>query len=101
MPLTVEQQESRWLIRMDGQVTLASAGELKQLLLDWRVTRKDLEFDLGRVEEIDISILQLLWAAGREAGPMGVEVTASASEPVAAAARESGFAQVPGFPIQA
>ncbi|HTX38480.1 MAG TPA: STAS domain-containing protein [Bryobacteraceae bacterium] len=100
MPLTLERDESRWLIRMEGQVTLTSAGELKQLLLEWRAARKDLEFDLHLVEEIDIPIMQLLWAATQEARREGVRVVASGSEPAVAAAREAGFAQMPGFPLQ-
>ncbi len=85
---------------MEGQVTLTSAGELKQLLLEWRAARKDLELDLQSVEEIDIPIMQLLWAATQEAGRLGVRVVAHWSESAAAAAREAGFAQVPGFPPQ-
>jgi len=100
MPLTLLREESRWLIRMEGQITLTSAGELKQLLIEWSSARKDLEFDLQGVEEIDIPIMQLLWVAAREAVPLAVKVTACASESAAAAARDSGFARMPGFPFQ-
>jgi anti-anti-sigma regulatory factor len=99
MPLTLERDESRWLLRMEGQITLTSAGELKQLLLEWAAAGKDLELDLQHVEEIDITILQLLWAAAREAGRMGREMVTRASAAAAAAARDAGFARVPGFPI--
>ncbi|MGO9254850.1 MAG: STAS domain-containing protein [Bryobacteraceae bacterium] len=99
MPLTIQREESRWLIRMEGQVTLASAGELKELLLEWLAAQRDLELDLQRVEEIDITIMQLLWAAAREAGHMGVGVGASASAAAAAAARDAGFGGLPGFPF--
>jgi anti-anti-sigma regulatory factor len=84
---------------MEGQVTVASAGELKELLLEWLAARRDLELDLQRVEEIDITIMQLLWAAAREAGRMGVGVGACASAAAAAAARDAGFGRLPGFPF--
>lgn len=100
MPLTFRQEDSRWLIRMEGQVDLASAGELKQMLLEWLAARKDLEFDLQDVEEIDIPIMQLLWAAARDAGRLGLTVAARSSESASAALRDAGFAQLPGFPFQ-
>ena len=100
MPLTIQREESRWLIRIEGQITLASAGELKELLVEWLAARKDLELDLRLVEEIDITTMQLLTAAAREAGRMGVAVGACASAAAAAAVRDAGFAQIPGFPVQ-
>jgi anti-anti-sigma regulatory factor len=100
MPLTLQREESRWLISMDGRITLTSAGELKQLLLEWLAAKKDLELDLRRSEEIDISIMQLLSAAAREAGRMGVRFAACASAAAAAAARDTGFDRILGFAFQ-
>jgi anti-anti-sigma regulatory factor len=103
--VTLEQHATDWLLRLEGQVNLASAGELKTLLLQWSAGGQhagtNLEMDLERVEEIDITILQLLSAAVREAGRNGVRVTARASSEVIAAVRDAGFDRIPGFPIQA
>jgi len=87
------------VIGIDGQATLASAGELKALLLEWLAAGKNLRLDLEAVEDIDIAHMQLLWAAAREAAIAGVEITCRASGAVAAAVRDSGFAQIAGFPV--
>ena len=86
MPITVKQSERDWIIRIDGQATLASAG-------------KNLQLDLEGAEDIDIPVMQLLWVAAREAALTGVEITCRASRAAAAALRDSGFAQDPGFPV--
>ena len=48
MAITLEQHESRWLIRLEGQVTLSSGAELKGLLLEWLASGKNLELNKGR-----------------------------------------------------
>lgn len=100
MSLTLEQDESRWLIRMDGPITLSSAAELKTMLLEWLAAAKNLELDLTRADELDITIMQLLWAAAREAARTGVGIVSRASNTAASAVTDSGFGQTPGFPVR-
>jgi anti-anti-sigma regulatory factor len=99
MPVTLQRQESTWLIRLEGRVTLTSAAELKEVLLEWLSAGKNLELDLEPAEEIDITIMQLLWAAGREAARTGVKILIHRSSAVAMAIRDAGFDQLPGFPV--
>ena len=99
MPVPLEQYEFYCLIRMEGHITLACAGELRKLLLDWLATGKSLELNLERAEDIDITAMQLLWTAAREAAREGVGIVARATGAVAATVRDSGFAQAPGFPV--
>ena len=87
------------MIRLEGQITLTSAAKLQGLLLEWLAGGKDLELDLGCAEEIDITILLLRWAAAREAASAGVKIAGRASQAASIAARDSGFAQIPGFPV--
>jgi len=101
MPVTLQRDDARWRISLDGQITLTSAAELKTLLLEWLAAGKDLDLELERAEEIDLTILQLLWAAAREAERTGAEIAGRASPAAALAARNSGFAQIPGFPVPA
>jgi len=84
MPLTLQQLESHWLIRLEGAVNIQCAPELKKVLIEWQGARVPLELDLERAEELDITILQLLWAARHEAADRIVRI---ASRPSAAAAR--------------
>jgi len=100
MALTLQREETGWLVRMEGQITLASAGELKEWLCEWLASGKDLEFDLGHVDEVDVTVLQLLWAAVRDSRNAGVRVLGRGSAAAVAAACETGFAQLPGFPLQ-
>jgi len=100
MSLKLQQQEPQWLIRLDGPLTLACAAELKGLLLEWLAARKDLALDLEEAEEIDVTIMQLLWTAACEASRTGVSITGRAAAEVLSALRDTGFAQLPGFPIQ-
>lgn len=99
MKVALEQHEQNCLIRLEGQVTLASAVELKALLLEWLASGKSLELDLAGAEEIDITTLQLLNVAVRDAGRSGVGILVRASHAVEAAVRNAGFDQIPGFPV--
>ena len=99
MSVTISESENSWLIRVGGQATLGDAAELKSLLVGCLSSGKKLEIDLERVEEIDITILQLLAAAGREAARDGRVIVGRASAAVMAAVRDAGFDQAPGFPI--
>src|ERR1700758_2819957 len=98
MSITLEREESRWRIRLGGQINLTSAAELKDRLLEWLAAGKDADLELDGLEEIDVSALQLLWAAAREAGFTGAQLTGWASPAAAAAIEDSGFAGAPGFP---
>lgn len=100
MPVTVERVESHWLIRVEGEFPLTSAAEMKQLLLEWLASGKDLQLDLTSAGEIDIALLQLLWAAGRQATLAGAQIVSRISEHAAATARDLGFDPFPGGAAQ-
>jgi anti-anti-sigma regulatory factor len=99
MPVTLQRQESNWLLMLEGRINVTSAAEVKAVLLEWLSAETTLELDLERAAEIDITILQLLWAAAREAARTGAKIMARVSDAAAMAARDSGFTQLPGFPI--
>ena len=95
----MHRRETDLLIKLEGAVNLASAEELKSLLLEGLVSGRHVHLDLERAEEIDVTVLQLLWAAGREADCKGARMVIRVSEAAAAAAREVGFDQFPGTPV--
>jgi len=99
MPVTLQRQEASWLIKLEGQITVTSALQLKELLVEWLSAGKDLDLDLEHAEEVDVTIMQLLWAAAREAARTGGKIVAHPSSAATLAARDSGFAQLPGFPV--
>lgn len=96
MPVAVERQKGRSLIRITGEATVTCVAELKSILLDALAMKQDLQLDLQGVEEIDIPVLQLLWAAAREAECSGVRIAVDSSAAVDQAARDAGFAGFPG-----
>jgi MFS superfamily sulfate permease-like transporter len=88
------------LIRLENTVSFTSADELKKLLLEGLASGKTLQLDLERAEEIDVTVMQLLWAAEREAARAGLGLVSRVSEAAAAAAREAGFERFPGAAVQ-
>ncbi len=100
MPVIMEEHESYSLIRLDGECALACAAELKKLLLDGLASGRDVRLDLGRAEEIDITAMQLLFAAGCQAERAGGAMAARFSDAAGKAALEAGFERFPGLEIQ-
>ena len=100
MAVTMEQQESQSVIRLAGEFTLTSAAELKNLLLQGLASGNDLRLDLEQAEEIDITVMQLLWAAGREADRKGASLAIQMSDAAAMAARDASFERFPGLTVE-
>jgi hypothetical protein len=94
--MTVECTETQWILRLDGDQNLTSALKLKGLLIEGLASGKDLQVDLEQVQEIDITVLQLLFAAGREASRESRGFVSRVPETVLSAARDAGFESFPG-----
>ena len=97
MPITIERGESHSIIRLEGDVTIASSQELKQALLLGLEAGSDLHVDLERIGEFDITVMQLLWAAGRDAMAKGIKSIIRMTEAAALAVRDAGFEPFPGL----
>ena len=97
MPITLDQNEMQCLIHLEGEINIASAEEFKQLLVQALARGKDLRMNLERADELDVTAMQLLWSAEREAKKLGVAFTVSGRVPEAirAAAVEAGFEKFP------
>ncbi len=94
--MTVECTETQWILRLDGDQNLTSALKLKGLLIEGLASGKELQVDLEKVQEIDITVLQLLFAAGREASRESRGFVSRVPEAVSSAARDAGFESFPG-----
>jgi anti-anti-sigma regulatory factor len=97
LPVTLVPQESHSLIRLEGEFNIASAVELKQALLAGLGAGTDLHLDLEPLANLDITAMQLFWAAGKEAARTGVNLVIPVTEAAARAAREAGFEMFPGL----
>ena len=65
-------------LRIDGEMTIYRAAELKQTLLDALAGQETLDIDLGAVTEIDTAGVQLLMLAKKTAGERQCELRLSA-----------------------
>lgn len=67
VPVTLEREENRSTIRLEGDVGIASAAELKELLVQVLGADKRVRVSLQSVTDLDVTAVGLLWAARREA----------------------------------
>ena len=97
MPVTLEQNETACLLRLEGEVGIFSATELAKLLKEALATEKEIRVDLQGVTDLDVTALQLLWAAGRTASQMGKRfgLVGRIPEPALLAASDSGLESLP------
>ena len=97
MSVSCNEGQELSLLRCEGDVKVSSAAELKQLLLRALERGKDIQVDLASVTEVDITTLQLLWAAEREAKGAGVGFSLAGELPagVAATLAAAGFQSFP------
>ena len=101
MPIIFNQGEDVCHIRVEGEVNISSAAELKRLLVAALASKKTLRLDLERATDLDVTALQLFWAAEREAreSAVGFTLMGRLPEEISDALRDSGFAGF-SFPVQ-
>src|ERR1035438_10706759 len=97
MPITLDQSEALSSIRLEGEVDITSAAELKKLLLQALASGKEVQLDLESAEELDVTALQLLRAAEREARGSKLRNTIAGRLPeeISATLLDAGFEKFP------
>jgi anti-anti-sigma regulatory factor len=97
VPVTIEQSGAVCFIRVEGEVTIAGGAGLKKILLEALGSGKELRLDMAGAIEVDITALQLLWAAEREARASGTAFTLEGAVPddILATAIEAGLGKFP------
>jgi anti-anti-sigma regulatory factor len=81
MPATVEEREDASLVRLEGVLDIAFAAEMKSVLLNALASKKKLRLTLDGATELDITALQLLYAAERDAAKAGIPFALQGSVP--------------------
>ena len=96
MPITIEAVDGRCVLRLEGDIDIAGAAELKAALIEAFSSRKEVRVDLQRATDFDITAVQLLWAAVRDAGKAGVSfvVAGQTTDTLDHAASEMGLANL-------
>ncbi|MFV0347549.1 MAG: STAS domain-containing protein [Halodesulfovibrio sp.] len=72
---SVTADESRAVVNLAGDVTIAAAESVRDLLLDLMQEHAAIELDMRETQGMDISFIQLLIAASRFAAEHGVQLT--------------------------
>ena len=93
MPVSLEQEGALSRIRLEGAIDIGCALELKALLVQGLKTGSEVRVLLAEATELDVTVVQLLWAARREAkaSSVGFAFDGQAPEPVSAALAEVGI----------
>ena len=97
MAFSLEHRENAGVIRIDGPADIAIAADLKQVLLDALTGSKAVEISLDSCIEIDVTAVQLLWAAEREARSLNIGFTLEGNLPdsIGTALKDAGFEKFP------
>jgi anti-anti-sigma regulatory factor len=93
LPVTLEQDGALSLIRLQGAIDIFCAQELRELLVQGLKTASEVRVLLAGATDMDVTAVQLLWAARREAKASSVKFAfeGAAPEPVSAALAEAGL----------
>jgi anti-anti-sigma regulatory factor len=81
VPVTVEGKENYSQVRLEGVIDIESAAEMKDILINALASNKEIRLMLDGAIELDITALQLLYAAERSAAKMGIPLTLEGSVP--------------------
>jgi anti-anti-sigma regulatory factor len=92
MQLCLDQAEAACSLLVNGSANIEIAEELKDLLIQAVATEKDLRVDMRGLTSLDVTIVQLLWAAQQKFTSLGRTCTiAGVPEPVLSVMCEAGL----------
>lgn len=97
MPLALDVVESQCVLRLEGDIDIACSGELKIMITEAISSRKPVLVDLASATDLDVTAMQLLWAAAREAERSGTSLAVAGALPekIDRMLREAGFETFP------
>ncbi|HWE84075.1 MAG TPA: STAS domain-containing protein [Terracidiphilus sp.] len=79
-------------IQLDGAIDISCASDLKTSLLQALETKQEVCVSLEGVTELDVTAVQLLWAAGRDAKQRGLGFSITEPpEPICQSVQEMGL----------
>jgi anti-anti-sigma regulatory factor len=97
MPVILEERDALSVICLDGVIDISDAEELKRLLLQALKLKDGVRVSLQGAADLDITAMQLLWAAERETVKLGAPFTLAGVVPkeISAAISSAGFDNFP------
>ncbi len=96
MSIALNQGEDSSRVLLEGAIDIADAEELKTVLLEALGRAKPVEVVLDGAASFDVTAVQLLWAARREAEKAAVrfDFSGGVAETVSAALADAGLREV-------
>jgi ABC-type transporter Mla MlaB component len=97
LPVTFDDRATRCILRLEGEIDVTCSAELKRGLIEAISSGKEVQLDLAQASDLDVTALQLLWAARREAEKTGASFAAAGDVPgnIGSAVGEAGFESFP------
>jgi anti-anti-sigma factor len=95
--VTFDRSVTPRVIRLEGEIDIASARALKEALLEALTSDGESRISLAAVTGMDATAVELLWAAERDAKAAGVALALEGPvpKPLREALREAGFERFP------
>ena len=96
MTLRLDQQEQSNELHLVGPIEISDSAQLKQMLIDSLASGKDLLIELSSASELNVTALQLLLAARREAISLNIDfrVVNVVSDELSRSMNEAGFGEL-------
>lgn len=97
VPVVLDQGGAKCFVRLEGEVNITLAVELKTVLLQALASGKELLVDLERATEVDVTALQLITALERAARRSGIRVALAGRVPaeILTDVVDGGFGEFP------
>jgi anti-anti-sigma regulatory factor len=95
--ISLEQDDAQSLIRLEGMIDISCAAELKKLLLKVLEPGREVRVSLDETTDLDVTAIELLWAAERAARSSDVRFALAGQVPkrISTAVADAGFEKFP------
>ncbi len=100
MSITFDDSATRCVLRLEGEIDVTCSAELKRALIEAISSGKEVQLDLTQASDLDVTAVQLVWAAKREADKSGASlvIAGDASGNISRTICEAGFENFPVTP---
>jgi anti-anti-sigma factor len=97
LSITFADSATGCVLKLEGEIDVSCSAELKRGLIEAISSGKEVQLDLAQASDLDVTAIQLLWAARREAEKTGVSfvVAGDVPENIGRAVCEAGFENSP------
>ncbi|MGB9032536.1 MAG: STAS domain-containing protein [Acidobacteriaceae bacterium] len=97
MAVRFDRSEGPGVVRLEGEIGIADAAQLKEILQEALRAGAEARIALETASSLDVTAVQLLWAAERAAQAAGVPLALEGTFPenLRASLREAGFERLP------